>query len=182
MTSPPSDTASDPASLDNLHDIMIAEPVSWFPPAPGWIILLSFIVVLLILFITYRLVLWWSNAYRRAAVKELNQLKVTTSNSSNDVVNHHLILCKAAEILKRTALVVSSRENVAGLTGNEWIDWLNQHGGGALFENDVAELLAVKMYNSEISGLTSDVLTETIQKIRSWVMHHESLSLDEQRI
>jgi len=103
-------------SLDRLHDIVMPPDVPWWPPAPGWYAVLAVAVVLLcwLAFRFWRS--WRANAYRRAALRELA--------SANDAAG-------VAEILRRTALVIAPRADIAQKTGDDWLDWLESRGGGA---------------------------------------------------
>ena len=100
---------ADPTSLDNLRDLAEPSPVSWWPLAPGWWVVLGLLALITgwVVVRTWRH--WRANAYRRAALRELQ--------SANDV-------SQIAEILKRAALVAYPRSDVAALTGPAWIDWL----------------------------------------------------------
>ena len=101
----------DPASLENLHDIV--EPVSvsfWWPLAPGWWVLLSLVFVGLLIGGIRSIRTYQKNAYRRLALRELDSLPTP----------HGLPI-----LLKRVALAVYPREQVAGLSGDRWIAFLN---------------------------------------------------------
>jgi uncharacterized membrane protein len=81
---------TDPASLDNLREIILPPPVPWWPPAPGWWLLFAAIALTALAFAFRLFRRWRVNAYRRAALRELAV--------AGDV-------SAIAEILKRTALV-----------------------------------------------------------------------------
>lgn len=100
---------SDPASLQNLHDIVIPPPIPFWPPAPGWY-LVAALLLGGIAWLVVRLVgRHRRNAYRRAALAELAGASTLT---------------QLVEILKRTALAAYPRRQVAGLTGEAWTRWL----------------------------------------------------------
>lgn len=99
----------DPASLGKLHDIVVPEPVSWWPMAPGWWILLALFLSSVMVLGIRRYLRWRADAYRRTALQEL-----ATSESAEQV----------AVILRRTALAIAPRESVAALRDDAWIDWL----------------------------------------------------------
>lgn len=100
----------DPASLQNLHDIVIPEAPPLWPLAPGvWVLLVTGLAVLAAL-----MLLWWRarkrNAYRRAGRALLEH--------AGSVREVHIIL-------KRVALAVWPRPEVAPLYGNEWAAFLD---------------------------------------------------------
>jgi hypothetical protein len=101
---------SEPAtSLDRLHDIVPAPAVPWWPPAPGWYVLAGLLLLVGALILIRLVARHRANAYRRAALRELER--------ANDAAT-------IATILRRTALAVAPRSEVAGLHGGAWLDWL----------------------------------------------------------
>ena len=37
---------NDSGSLQNLNDIVIPDPVAWWPPAPGWYVLAAILLII----------------------------------------------------------------------------------------------------------------------------------------
>ncbi len=109
----------DPASLDNLHDIVVPPAVPPWPPAPGWWFVIALAVAAAGILSLRAWRAWRANAYRRAALSELE--------GAPD-------LATAAEVLKRTALAAFPRTQVAGLTGPAWCEWLEETAGQAMPE------------------------------------------------
>ena len=105
---------TDPASLENLRDIAVPPPVPWWPPAPGWWLVLAVIAVALSVLMLRGWRAWQSNAYRRAALRELQSAKT---------------ISEIAEVLKRTALVAFPRIETAALSGSVWCEWLGNTMG-----------------------------------------------------
>ncbi len=104
----------DPASLDNLRDIVEPHSVGWWPLAPGWWVVISILTVVVIVLSVRRWQHWRANAYRRAALRELQSATGVAA---------------IADILKRTALCVWPRDQVASLSGSAWCVWLGRTGG-----------------------------------------------------
>ncbi len=73
-----------------------------------------------------------TNAYRRAALKEI-------ASADNDSA-------ALAEILRRTALVAFPRADVAALHGERWLDFLDRAYGGSGFRNGPGRAVATAPY------------------------------------
>ena len=61
----------DPASLQNLNDIVLPATVGWWPLATGWYFLFGLLLIALAWFGYRSLHRWMNNRYRRAALREL---------------------------------------------------------------------------------------------------------------
>ena len=107
----------DPASLDRLNGLAVPDPVPFWPPAPGWWLLLAVLLVVAAVVLIRSVRRHRANAYRRAALAELDRLQVTA-----DLVG----------LLKRTALSAWPREDVASLGGERWIAWLGETGSSTV--------------------------------------------------
>ena len=105
---------NDPASLQNLHDIVVPPPVSFWPPAPGWYLVAGLLLLLILVLLLRVVIRYRRNAYRRAALAKL------ASASS---------LPQIATLLKRVALAAYPRTQVASLTGDAWLNWLAESSG-----------------------------------------------------
>jgi hypothetical protein len=135
-------------SLDLLHDLSLPQEFGWWPPAPGWYVVvaaLAFQALILFFrwFARYRM-----GAYRRSALQELETLTNPAS---------------IAELLRRTALAVTSRSVIANLTGREWLEWL-------------ASQSPTPMTDSVRNQLTEGVYGETsqlddFQQLKSYAAH-----------
>ena len=146
---------NNPASLQNLHDIIVSTPVPFWPPAPGWILLLG-LFIMLASFLLFRAVIrYHRNAYRRAALAEL---RLAADGPEP--------LPLIASLLKRTALVAYRREQVASLTGETWISWLAMTGGKAV-PSQVETALTDGVYG----GAAADPKALTDFAI-SWIRNH----------
>jgi hypothetical protein len=105
-----------PASLDNLRPLALPAPVPWFPPQPGWWILLAALLACLSLGIWRLAKIYRANAYRRAALSALQTLSHLPPTEMAPAL---------AALLKRTALAAYPRALVAGLTGPAWQQFLS---------------------------------------------------------
>lgn len=137
----------DPASLEKLHDIVVPDPVSWWPPAAGWYILGFLALVAAILLLVRAVLNWRNNRYRREALVELAEIR----NASRDITQQPGAIARLAELLKRVALAAWPRETVAHLSGRPWIEFLNRTGQRKGLPEDSAEVLCRVAYSRKIS-------------------------------
>ncbi|WP_051686988.1 DUF4381 domain-containing protein [Microbulbifer sp. HZ11] len=113
------------------------------------------VLLVLVFFLTWKAYRHYRrNAYRRAALSALE-------NAANDpgVI---------ASILRRTALAVYPREQVAGLTGNHWLEFLNRQYSGTEFNGDLGEALLRGAYRSCPRN------PRLTQAAKNWVRRHRS--------
>ncbi|MEM6279633.1 MAG: DUF4381 domain-containing protein [Verrucomicrobiota bacterium] len=143
----------DPASLQNLHDVVSPAAVSWWPLASGWYFVGAFVLIALVWQGWRRWRSWRASAYRRAALEELAE-----AHSSLDV----------ATILRRTALAVAEREEVADRSGSAWIEWLEAALPGSL-EAGVREQLVEGIYRSRSDTSASEPLRAYAAR---WIRFH----------
>jgi len=142
-------------SLDRLHDIVLPPEVPWWPLAPGWYVVLCILVVLILVLAQRAWQRHRANAYRRAALRELA--------FAQDVP---LI----AELLRRTALAVAPREEIAAMTGNAWLDWLAAQSPEAI-PDTVRDLLTTGVYDPR--GLDHE-LAPLRNFAARWIARHQA--------
>lgn len=168
--------SQDQASLDNLHDIVVPEPVTWWPPAPGWYLLGALILFAASWFFINAIENWWKNRYRGAAIKELNQLR----HSTRKLENHELIR-RLNDILKRVTLNAWPREEVATLSGEQWLEFLTENanlpGNGTAFGSEQTRVLRDAAYSKKIcNALSSTEMDEIFSTAEHWIRRHEASS------
>lgn len=146
---------SDPStSLDRLHDVVAPAEISWWPLAPGWYVVGAALLVLVGLFTVRSWKKWKANAYRRAALRELE--------TAGDIPS-------IAAILRRTALVATSRAVVASKAGAAWTDWLAA-AAPAPMEDDVRQQLTREVYAPVASGSDTSKLRDYADQ---WIRNHQ---------
>lgn len=137
-----SDT-SDPGSLSLLHDIVLPEAVSWWPPAPGWYVVISLFLCATAIGAWWSWQRWQTRRYRRQALEELRVLR-ETSDDLGSAASSILIL------LKRTALAAYPRAQVANLSGEQWWAFLDRTSAGSRFTSDFGPLATDLAYRAEV--------------------------------
>ena len=105
-----------------LRDLQLPEAIGWWPLAPGWWIVLAIVGAVLgyVLWRTYK---WWQfNAPRRFALRELARYE-TEFLEHRDPIR---LGKQVSELLRRGMLAYAPRDEVAGLTGEAWLAWLDR--------------------------------------------------------
>ncbi len=156
----------DPASLANLHDIVVPEVVAWWPLAPAWYVIAVVVLIVSVWFTARSVRRWHRNAYRRDALTQLQQLKATISPETAATV-----LGELATLMRRVALTVYPRSQIAGLTGDAWMNFLNESAATSQFTNDNGRRLMSATYESHVSVATSDA-EELADLVAQWVTQH----------
>jgi len=130
-------------ALQNLADIHLPKAVSNLPVAPGWII----IYVLFMALIGFSYLSYKYFKKRRAvnlALKKLKELELLNEENYKNIN----VLAEISTILRRTALYYFKREDVASITGNSWIDFLNNKADKLIFTGKNANLLVQGPYRN----------------------------------
>lgn len=129
-------------------------PVSMMPQTWGW----AGLAMLLAIFLVWLVWRLWrhrqSNAYRRAALAELDR-------AGDDPA-------AIARLLRRTALAVWPRESVASLTGEAWLDFLSRTGGDA-FAGEAGQILLRAPWRREARRSP-----ELRHAAAHWIRHHRA--------
>lgn len=96
--------------------------ISWWPLAPGWYLLIAATLLCLGWFGWRSWRRYRRNAYRRAALAELDVIATRVTTQSTD----SSIATALGGLLRRTALAVVPREAVAARRGVAWHVFLNE--------------------------------------------------------
>ncbi|WP_425090230.1 DUF4381 domain-containing protein [Tropicimonas sp. S265A] len=139
--------------IDELVEPAPPDPISMVPQTAGWAIVAG-IGIALILFALLRMrARHRANAYRRAALAQLAQ--------------PHPKAADVATTLRRTALAAFPRAEVAGLTGSDWIAFLQRTGDGPLSPQVADELVTAPYLAPVVTA--SPALTDFAA---TWVRSH----------
>ena len=104
-----------------LRDLHLPDPVGWWPLAPGWWFVLLLAATALG-YLAWRAYLQWRrNAARRFALRELARYEAEYLKHRNPVT----LGKQLSELLRRGMLAYAPRGEVAGLTGETWLQWLD---------------------------------------------------------
>jgi hypothetical protein len=116
-------TEQQQAVLNQLQDIQLPEPITWWPLAFSWWILILSATSILIGMIWYFREQRKRNAYRREALESLSRIM----QSKDAYVSLNVQILAINGLLKQVALTTYGRVNVAPLNDQAWLDFLQKN-------------------------------------------------------
>lgn len=165
LSTPQASQAADP--LAQLQDIHLPPEIGLWPPAWGWWLLATLLIVCIgtLIFLVRRH--QTRNAYRTLALKELNRIHKHYSLEQNAEY-----LQEVSILLRRTALSGFTSQFNASLKGGAWLEWLDQQCPKAQqqFSKGVGEALLTGPYqkNPEFDRAKLHKLCEI------WIKEHRN--------
>jgi hypothetical protein len=160
--------ATNPSAMDSLSQLRplhLPEPVSWWPPAPGWWILAALFLMVLTGAIIFICRHRKNNRYRKAALNELEMIKQQYEREP--------LQCSQSinRLLKRIALQLWLREKIASLHGETWLKFLNAQCKTAVFSESSMRFLAENTYRPELA--TDHAMVECLYlETKQWIKSH----------
>lgn len=153
-------------SSNILRDIHDLDAIPWWPLATGWWYVIGLVVlVLLVAGIRYRI--RYSGimpGWRGDARRELRALKKALSHDDpRDVAGRLSIL------LRRIAMARSDRREAAGLTGDEWLQWLNAHDTSRFDWEQRGQMLLTAPYMPPAMEVQRKELAVLINAASRWI-------------
>lgn len=156
-----------------IRDIHLPTSVSWWPPGPGWW-LLSLLCVMAALWVCWRYRQKKNQTgepvivdIRPAAIQQFGRICRDYHASDDDGSGDQSwkkkqSLAKQTSALLRTVLVNESHENIAGVTGQVWLEVLDQHFGlQQAFASDIGIALTQAPYQPNVD-YDADRLVELV--------------------
>ena len=108
--------------LSALHPLRSPDAIGWWPPAPGWWVLLVAILVAVAVAAWVIRRRYRSNAYRRHALQQL--ARVQAAHRADADTSHYLAQINA--LLKSVALRAYPQRDIAAVHGGQWRAFLNR--------------------------------------------------------
>lgn len=149
--------------LSRLRDIHAPTEPQWWPPAPGWWILLLALAVLAALVIRYATPRLQSWQRRRHLLRELDgiELRYRTDDSAAQVA------AEVSQLLRAAALERFPAARVAGLHGEEWIRFLESRDRAPGRFATLHDALTVWPYRLRAEGADARPL---LRAARGWLL------------
>jgi hypothetical protein len=151
--------------LSNLQEIALPEPVAYTPQTIGWYILAFLVLIsVILLFVRWRKQVR-KNLYRREALSRLDEIEAGK-----------IPLTELPVLVKRVALAFTPREKVAGLSGKNWLEFLDSTLVSKEFSTGPGRLLPELSYSTadSIQKVSDSDQRELFDLIRRWIRRHRA--------
>jgi len=144
-----------------LRDLHLPEVIGLWPLAPGWWFLIALAVAGVVYLLYKQFLIWRWNAARRLALRELSRVRNEFSSGADALT----LGKQLSELVRRSMLAYAPRGDVAGLTGDTWLAWLDRGLDGKPFTEGPGKALESLPYlrpekvadEVDISGLLDAV-------------------------
>lgn len=141
-----------------LRDIHLPDAVSWWPPAIGWWLLLLVVIILIIgiIFIVKKM---QQVSVRKTAMAEFTKIKSDYQQHQNKT----LLSQQLSQLLRQILLSTHPREDVASVSGEQWLSLLQASHPKGVFELSWLENLTLAAYQKQ-AEYDADLLLSGIQR------------------
>jgi hypothetical protein len=149
-----------------LRDIHGLDAVPWWPMAPGWWYVIGALGLLLLLALVREWMIYsgvWLG-WRADARRQLRLLKKALREDDPREVAGRL-----SELLRRIAMARSDRREAAGLTGDEWLQWLNAHDTSRFDWEQRGQMLLTAPYMPPAMEVQRKELAVLINAASRWI-------------
>ncbi len=148
-----------------LRDIHLPAEIGWWPPAPGWWALLIMGLSLSLWLARFLYLRHRRHRPIKAALDELTQLE------SDYEGNIPALAGSLSRLLRRLAITEYGREAVASLSGDAWVQFLQQTAPAADIPTKAITALASLPYQPNSQSKDSDDIPALIEAARCWIKH-----------
>ena len=154
-------------AIRGIEEILPPDAISWLPTTTGWKILLLVLAAWMARAVWRRWQHWRRNRYRGEALRQLQQLL-------DEDLPVETRLGRVAALLKATALQAYPRREVAALSGELWLAWLDTCSEHSIFSEGSRSLLQESVYHPN-AGLDRAAIATLCRESASWIrLHQES--------
>lgn len=151
-----------PQTAIELRDIHLPEAVSWWPLAWGWWVLIAITLLLC------GIGLWKWLQWRKRQAPIRQALSLLTQLEQQLVSEPQKLVAEISVLLRRVAMSRFPCEEVAGLTGQAWLDFLNQTVPKPLFISEQDKRLLTEQPYQRSAPFSQAF----IGNVRVWIRQH----------
>ncbi len=157
-------------TIDSLHDIILPAPVGWAPQTAGWWILAVLLGALAVWSVRSLFLRKKRNRYRKRARERLDRIEAALADPATRV----RAIGRLPVLIKQTALDFRPRVEVASLSGEPWLRFLDDSYGGTGFTEGPGKILPFLTYGTpkQCATLSTGELTSLVGLVREWIRKH----------
>jgi hypothetical protein len=142
------------------------EPIGFSFSAPGWMMLMGFLILLVLMYAIFGYIKFKRNKYRRIAIGIIESLQ------TQELPVDQLIF-RITETLKRVAVTSYNRSEVAHLYGSQWMAYLEQRNeSGSIFTPRTREIISNVLYQGKRASLNEEDIQNFQNESLSWIKNH----------
>ena len=157
-----------------LRDIRGLDPVSFWPLAPGWWLMLGGLVL------AVALVIAWRKLSPQLSIGRPRDWRVDARRLVRDLrrrlpgMDGRTAAGEFSELMRRIAMAATSRDECAGLSGKAWLEWLSDHDPSGFDWREHGRLLLDIPYAPPGIGVDPDDLRRLLDAANGWIVSTES--------
>jgi hypothetical protein len=125
-----------------LRELHLPEPVGWWPLAWGWWVLIAIALFGMAYLVLRAWRRWRANRPRRIALQQLGKVQAAYRGGVDAVA----LSKQLSQLLRRAMLAYAPRDEVAGLTGQRWLEWLDRGMEGKPFTSGPGRMIGSLPY------------------------------------
>ena len=157
--------------LAALHPLRDPASIGWWPLAPGWWVLIALAVIAIAIACYYLVRRYRANAYRRLALKQLQTIQSRYADGPGDDLCIQNTASDSNALLKSVALRVFPRHDIAALSGDAWLDFLNKTRRSESTDTEFSTAFANAAYLAKVPDLDAEQLFRACQ---NWISNHRA--------
>jgi len=150
--------------LSQLRDIRGLDPVSWWPPAPGWWVLLGVLIAIAVFVLIRR---------RRRQPKEprwqSEALDIVKGLRSGQDAGMKQRASALSGLLRSVAINRYGRDVCAGLEGRRWLTWLTKNDPGGFSWDQKGLVLIEAPYLPDDAAPHAQNWSELLDAVEKWI-------------
>ncbi|MDH3374093.1 MAG: DUF4381 domain-containing protein [Gammaproteobacteria bacterium] len=145
-----------------LRDLHLPEAIGWWPLAPGWWVVIALAAIGLACLVRHYLQKRARGAARRHALQQLQNLTAEFEQHRDAIA----FSSGLSALLRRTMLAYAPRDEVAGLTGDVWLAWLDKDLDQPRFQSEAGRKLLELPYRPPSDAVSAMELVDVVAAVR----------------
>ena len=164
--------------IHGIKEIVLPEHVSYTPQTVGWWILFGVAGLLVVWWIYRRYIKWCGNRYRRQALMELALIEQQLGREPERAS----ALAAISALIKRTAIEAFGRSNVAELSGQLWLEFLDRTGSTNSFSKGLGRFLQEFSYAKQetLNNMPKETIDQVLALVKDWINQHKGTGNEQQ--